>query len=438
MKFLNNIDGASKILEDAAHRFVSDTEKNTWNAKQNALGTGTTSQYLRGDGIWATPPNTTYGLATTSTNGLMSSTDKTKLNGVATGANNYTHPSSHPATMITEDSSHRFVTDAEKADWNAAATFEELYNFQQHVAETYVERSGLLDMVYPVGSIYLTMDRMNPGVLLGGTWTQILDRFLLASGYQNQDEGITGGSFSKTITAANLPSHSHTINHTHDSSFTGTTNIDHTHSVSGTTGSGGKAHTHSVSGTTGNNSVGHTHSVSGTTGSGGRAHTHSIPSLSGTAASAGGHDHSVRYKGFALTATSSGWFVLRRNQSGDSYDGTDSNAAMYDGAHTHSVSTNASTTGGASAYSHTHSFSATSGSQSANHTHSFSVTSGGASAYSHTHSFSATSGTMSDYSSHAHTLNVPAYTGSSGSTGSGSALDITPPYISVHVWQRIA
>ncbi len=40
----------------------------------------TTTKYLRQDGAWATPPNTTYGVASTSANGLMSSTDKTKLN----------------------------------------------------------------------------------------------------------------------------------------------------------------------------------------------------------------------------------------------------------------------------------------------------------------------------------------------------------------------
>jgi len=31
----------------------------------------------------------------------------------------YTHPSTHPASMITEDSSRRFVTDTEKGTWNA-------------------------------------------------------------------------------------------------------------------------------------------------------------------------------------------------------------------------------------------------------------------------------------------------------------------------------
>lgn len=41
--------------------------------------------------------------------------EKNKLAGIAENANNYTHPSSHDATMINEDAAHRFVTDTEKA-----------------------------------------------------------------------------------------------------------------------------------------------------------------------------------------------------------------------------------------------------------------------------------------------------------------------------------
>ena len=47
--------------------------------------------------------------------------EKNKVSGIAAGANAYTHPSSHPATMITEDSTHRFVTDVEKSNWNGKA-----------------------------------------------------------------------------------------------------------------------------------------------------------------------------------------------------------------------------------------------------------------------------------------------------------------------------
>ena len=54
---------------------------------------GQNTRFLRGDGTWQTPPNTTYGVATGEANGLMSSADKKKLDGIATGANNYTHPS---------------------------------------------------------------------------------------------------------------------------------------------------------------------------------------------------------------------------------------------------------------------------------------------------------------------------------------------------------
>ena len=52
----------------------------------------------------------------------MSSGDKSKLDGIAANANKYTHPSSHAATMITQDSTHRFVTDTEKSTWNAKAS----------------------------------------------------------------------------------------------------------------------------------------------------------------------------------------------------------------------------------------------------------------------------------------------------------------------------
>lgn len=42
-----------------------------------------------------------------------------KINGVETQV--YAHPANHAATMITEDTTHRFVSDAEKTKWNAKA-----------------------------------------------------------------------------------------------------------------------------------------------------------------------------------------------------------------------------------------------------------------------------------------------------------------------------
>lgn len=45
------------------------------------------TKYLRADGTWTEPPNTTYANATKDTAGLMTAADKTKLDGIATGAN---------------------------------------------------------------------------------------------------------------------------------------------------------------------------------------------------------------------------------------------------------------------------------------------------------------------------------------------------------------
>ena len=47
-----------------------------------APAAGAQAKFLRGDGTWQNPPNTTYGVATTSANGLMSSSDKSKLNDI--------------------------------------------------------------------------------------------------------------------------------------------------------------------------------------------------------------------------------------------------------------------------------------------------------------------------------------------------------------------
>ena len=84
----------SIIVQDANNRFVTDAEKSTWNSKASAT------------------------VVTTTTNGLMIAADKVKLNGVATGANNYVHPANHPASIITQNASNRFVSDIEKTKWN--------------------------------------------------------------------------------------------------------------------------------------------------------------------------------------------------------------------------------------------------------------------------------------------------------------------------------
>ncbi|EAY00724.1 hypothetical protein TVAG_085580 [Trichomonas vaginalis G3] len=68
-------------------------------------------------------------------------------------------------------------------------------------------KTEILQTVYPIGSIYTSMNSTRPEVVLGfGTWTQIVDRFLYCANSSKE----TGGS--KTISGANLPAHSHYIN----------------------------------------------------------------------------------------------------------------------------------------------------------------------------------------------------------------------------------
>lgn len=47
-----------------------------------APAAGAQTKFLRGDGTWQATPNTTYGVATQSANGLMAAADKKKLDGV--------------------------------------------------------------------------------------------------------------------------------------------------------------------------------------------------------------------------------------------------------------------------------------------------------------------------------------------------------------------
>jgi len=174
----------SIIAQDASNRFVTDAEKSTWDAKASTAVATTSANGLMGsadktklDGIatnannyahptgdgnlhvpatsttnngkvlkagatagslsWGTLTATDVGAApsshvgsggtahadaTTTTDGFMTAADKTKLDGIATNANNYSHPASHPPSIITQDTSNRFVTDAEKTVWNAKET----------------------------------------------------------------------------------------------------------------------------------------------------------------------------------------------------------------------------------------------------------------------------------------------------------------------------
>lgn len=74
----------------------------------------------------------------------------------------------------------------------------------------YVKTSDILDLVYPVGSLYMSVNSTSPATLFGGTWEQIKDTFLLSAG-DTYTAGATGGSATHTLTTNELPNISGTI-----------------------------------------------------------------------------------------------------------------------------------------------------------------------------------------------------------------------------------
>lgn len=63
---------------------------------------------------------------------------------------------------------------------------------------------NLLDIIYPVNSIYITASGVSPASSIGGTWTQIKDGACLAA-----YDGIAGYTGSKTISVKQMPIHAH-------------------------------------------------------------------------------------------------------------------------------------------------------------------------------------------------------------------------------------
>ena len=83
--------------------------------------------------------------------------------------------------------------------------------------------------LYPVGSVYLSFNSVDPSTLFGGTWTRLKDTFLLANG-DSYAPNTSGGSATKTISVSNLPAHNHSVNASGNHNHTATTSTAGNHS----------------------------------------------------------------------------------------------------------------------------------------------------------------------------------------------------------------
>lgn len=71
--------------------------------------------------------------------------------------------------------------------------------------------SLILEAVYPVGSIYISVNSTSPATLFGGTWEAIQGKFLLGADGNTYKAGNTGGEAAHTLTENEMPSHKHSI-----------------------------------------------------------------------------------------------------------------------------------------------------------------------------------------------------------------------------------
>ena len=101
------------------------------------------------------------------------------------------------ATVNTDEQARRTtpIFDWSKDDFNVNGTLK-------------VNNTNIFDLIYPVGSIYMSVNSTSPEVLFGGTWEQIQGKFLLGMS-SSYPAGSTGGEATHKLTASELPLHGH-------------------------------------------------------------------------------------------------------------------------------------------------------------------------------------------------------------------------------------
>ena len=68
------------------------------------------------------------------------------------------------------------------------------------------EITDLINTIYPVGSIYMSVNSTSPATLFGGTWVQLTDTFLYASNTADTNSTTaTGGESTHTLIESELP-----------------------------------------------------------------------------------------------------------------------------------------------------------------------------------------------------------------------------------------
>ena len=108
------------------------------------------------------------------------------------------------------------TTLTEKIESETGETSSEVKALKKRVSyiSNQIDQSGSghfdIDSVYPIGSIYMSVNSDNPATLFGGTWEQLQNRFLLGAG-SSYAAGSTGGEATHKLTVSEMPSHTHGV-----------------------------------------------------------------------------------------------------------------------------------------------------------------------------------------------------------------------------------
>lgn len=205
----SQLHSASPLIADTPSDVVATTEYviNQVSGKANVADIPTATSQLTNDSNFVSDANYVH------TDNNFTTADKTKLDGIEDNAevnvqsdwnqtdttaddyikNKPTIPTGGAVTGVkgNEETSYR-TGDVNLTPQNIGA----------------VASSDLVDLIYPVGSIYMSVNSTNPQTLFGGTWVALEDRFLIGAS-STYAGGSKDGDATVTLTEANLPSHHH-------------------------------------------------------------------------------------------------------------------------------------------------------------------------------------------------------------------------------------
>lgn len=163
-------------------------------------------------------------IASPSQKGLMSAKDKFKLDGIQAGATRSKEPLTINLRQKESTLSMEYTGEFEKSitihDWETGTTAGTVCAGN----DARLSDARIVDLIYPVGSIYMSVNNVNPSTFLGGTW-EVWGSGQVPVGVNPNDSDFstaekTGGSKSvtpsgtvggHTLTTNEMPSHGHSI-----------------------------------------------------------------------------------------------------------------------------------------------------------------------------------------------------------------------------------